>query len=274
MYRQTLVMIAAVSIAACGPQELDLEAGAQPAAATTEAAGLRGTETVITFHDDWGISRSNLFIEGGTVRVVYDPDRLPQCRGDSNGRPAWGITGYYRINDGPIGSFEAGGASPSNGTQEPVFTLTEKGTLSLWFQVTNRWGCSHWDSNFGKNFTFEIASKPTVHFNKDGSVLTDGIVGSTPEFTVDYDLERLPECRATYAGHGAWDIIVYYRFDGGEVTYKPLSELQGTGRVKAPAKIPIPAGANQVELWFMNSDRAGCARWDSNLGENYTFRVN
>ena len=91
--------------------------------------------------------------------------------------------------------------------------------------------------------------------------------------TVDYDLGRLPHCRQTYNGMGTWEILAYYRFDGGEVKYVPITAPQGMDRVKAPAKIAIPEGAWWVELWFKNTDRAGCVGWDSNFGQNYRFAV-
>ena len=37
--------------------------------------------------------------------------------------------------------------------------------------------------------------------------------------------------------------------------------------------LPVPADAESVQIWFVNSDRAGCVAWDSNFGENYSFPV-
>src|SRR5689334_22927910 len=102
----TLVSLLAALSFACGPQELELTSAGETAASSSSALS---TETQLTFAGSWNISQSNLLVKGQTVRVSYDASRLPQCRGDQNGHPAWSITGYYSLNGGPVKSFEAGG---------------------------------------------------------------------------------------------------------------------------------------------------------------------
>lgn len=270
--RTALVALSSLTLFACGPQDLTLDEAA--AAHTSSGASLTTSETKLTFTGDWNISRSNLFVKGQTVRVSYDANRLPQCRGEFNGKPAWSITGYWRLNGGPIQSFEAGGLSPSNGTQEPVFELTESGELALWFHVTNRWGCSAWDSKFGNNYRFEVLPPPTARFLANWDEVTEGVPGSMPTFTLDYDLARLPHCRQTYNGAPTWEVLAHYRFDGGKAQYKSVTTVNGFTRTSSPTEIEIPAGAKVLEVWFQNTDRAGCVGWDSNFGANYKFRVN
>lgn len=100
--------------------------------------------------------------EGGTLELTYDDGRLPQCRGTLNdGRPAWSITGYASVNGGPATSFPVAGFSPS-GQPLPGSTtlqLSEQGELQVWFHISNVWGCSAWDSDYGRNFRFAVASK-------------------------------------------------------------------------------------------------------------------
>ena len=92
-----------------------------------------------------------------TAKVFYEANRLPQCRGTTNtGGPAWTITGYYSVNGGPVQSFWVAGHSPSGSTAQPSISLSQRGGLSMWFQVTNLWGCNAWDSNFGANYSFNI----------------------------------------------------------------------------------------------------------------------
>lgn len=260
-------------VCACGPTEAEISQGSEVEASL--AAPLSAPEASITFRSDWNIVRNGLFIEGGTARVQYDAARLPQCRGDQNGSPAWSITGYAQVNDGPVQSFEAGGHSPSGGTQQPVVQLPAAGRVAFWFQVTNRWGCSAWDSNFGRNFVYEVGPQPRIVFDTAWSETVVGMPGAAPGVVIDYALERLPRCRAGYAGLPAWEIIVNWRFDGGPAQYTPVTQLvDGNVRVSRPTMIEVPKGAGLLELWFKSSDRGGCVEWDSDFGRNYAWRVN
>lgn len=126
---------------------------------TSEAAlGEAGT---LTFTGDRGVDVSGTLEKGKKVRVAYDVNRLTTCRGDQNGKPAWSITGYWRIGSGSVHSFEAGGHSPSGGTAQPVLALDASGDLQIWFQNTSVWGCSAYDSDFGKNYHFAV--KPAAN---------------------------------------------------------------------------------------------------------------
>jgi len=265
--------LALILLAACGSTEAELS-GLDDVTGTA-AAALAAPEATISFRSDWNIVRNGLFIEGGTARVQYDAARLPQCRGDQNGHPAWSITGYARVNDGPIQSFEAGGHSPSGGTQPSVVQLPAAGRVAFWFQITNVWGCSAWDSNYGRNFVYEVAPQPRIVFDRAWSETVIGMPGSAPGLLIDYDLSRLPSCRAGYNGFPTWEILVWWRFDGGPVQYTPVTKVvDGNVRVSSPALIEIPSGAREVELWFKSSDRGGCVQYDSDYGRNYRWRVN
>ena len=70
----------------------------------------------------------------------------------------------------------------------------------------------------------------------------------------------------------AWEIAAFYRFDGGALHVGAMTAMVGTSRVPAPLAVAIPQGARQLEVWFKNTDRAGCVSWDSRFGENYRFR--
>jgi len=37
--------------------------------------------------------------------------------------------------------------------------------------------------------------------------------------------------------------------------------------------VSVPADTAQVELWFSNTDQAGCVAWDSRYGQNYWLKV-
>jgi hypothetical protein len=122
---------------------------------TSEAAlGEAGT---LTFGRDFTVKLTGSLEKGKKVRVAYDANRLTACRGEQNGKPAWSITGYWRIGSGAVHSFEAGGFSPSSGTEQPILALDASGDLQIWFQNNDRWGCSAYDSDFGRNYHFAIA---------------------------------------------------------------------------------------------------------------------
>lgn len=100
------------------------------------------------------------------MRIIYDTDRLPGCRGTANdGGPGWAVTGYHQLNDGTVGNFFAGGRPSFPGqSPEAVLDLPEDGSIALWFQVTSLWGCSEWDSNYGNNHCFDAGS-PRIVFS-------------------------------------------------------------------------------------------------------------
>lgn len=142
---------------------LALAGGCAPAdeaddADSSEAA--LGTTTTISFDAGWRHRVTGDLQKGKKVRVVYDAGRLTTCRGDINGGPGWSITGYWRIDGGPVRSFAAGGLAAGGGA-DPGFTLDASGDLELWFQNTSRWGCSAYDSNLGQNYRFAVA--PAAH---------------------------------------------------------------------------------------------------------------
>ena len=162
---------------------------------TSEAAlGEAGT---LTFGADFQVKVSGTLEKGKKVRVAYDPSRLTACRGEQNGNPAWTITGHYKIGSGPVRSFEAGGFSPSGGTQAPVLTLDASGDLQIWFQNNNRWGCNAYDSAHGSNYHFAV--KPAAN--------EPGWIGNVRSIT----------SRATCSG-GPCEVDLR-AFDANEITY-------------------------------------------------------
>ena len=145
-----LTALAATGLGGCAPAT---EADSADIGTSEAALGEAGT---LTFGGDFGVSVSGSLQKGKKVRVAYDASRLTACRGDQNGHPGWTITGYYTIGSGSVHSFEAGGFSPSGGTEPPVLTLDASGDLQVWFQNNSVWGCNAYDSAFGKNYHFTV----------------------------------------------------------------------------------------------------------------------
>lgn len=123
---------------------------AAPEVSTSEL----GEAATITFDGSFHTSVTGALQKGKTARVVYDPKRLTDCRGEQAGRPQWSVTGYYAISGGPVRSFDVAGLV-QGGT--PKLELDRSGELQVWFHNTNRWGCSAFDSAFGDNYRFAVA---------------------------------------------------------------------------------------------------------------------
>jgi hypothetical protein len=227
---------------------------------------------LLSFTADWQIVHTGgPMVAGNDVEVAYASERLTGCRGEQNGEPAWAITGYHTLNGGPVGSFEAGGHSPSQGTEPPVFTVEASGDLALWFHNTSVWGCSAYDSNYGANWHVPVGA--TLSFQTDWVTEVIGTPRDGAPLVVDYDPARLPECRGTKYGYDAWNIRVHYRYDGGAEQTAMLTEPDGNVMVPIPAILHVPGGVGEVELWFENQNYFGCHEWDSRYGENYTFTL-
>ena len=262
-----------VLFAACGPDSVSAVAGEDEGASLSAQASALGGVSSLSFRRDWSIATTGALVVGTQLKLEYDTERLPGCRLERAGQPLWTITGFWRLA-GREGSFWAGGHSPDGVTAQPVLPLTAEGELELWFQVTNASGCAAWDSNFGHNFRFTVQRPgPTVRFFGDWRQEQTGPTRGARNVIFEYESERLPRCRAGYGGFATWDILLWYRFDGGAVSYFPTTRMEGMGRVMNPVVLTVPQGARELEVWFRSGDRAGCSEWDSRFGENYRFAL-
>lgn len=137
--------------------------GAGPGCALSEEESSASDDNTLatpaTLH--FGASRVDVtgtLTSGRTLRVVYDADRQPTCRGTQGGSPAYTVTGYYRIDNGEARSFFAAGHRPDGSTRPVSISLpnTYASRIAFWFESSNVWGCHAWDSNDGANFVFDI----------------------------------------------------------------------------------------------------------------------
>ena len=111
----------------------------------------------LEFTADWRVKAPPRLFCGEPVQVVYAPERLPQCRGSEGGKPRWTIVMFWQLNGGRVRNAWVGGAAPTP-NMSAQFTPSEPGALAVWFEVSNVWGCSAWDSDFGKNFHFTVSA--------------------------------------------------------------------------------------------------------------------
>ncbi|HEY1100311.1 MAG TPA: DUF6209 family protein [Myxococcota bacterium] len=115
---------------------------------------------------------------------------------------------------------------------------------------------------------------PTIAFNADFTEVASGPIVGGRTVTIDYDMARLPDCRAGYAGRPAWSVF-------GVATFLPMNVRQQfvvSDHNVAPsaskrAVLDAPEGATELVVYFQNNDRAGCNVYDSDFGANYHFDV-
>lgn len=246
--------------------------GADDEGASASREARAETTPLLTFNADWSHSASGPVTSGGKATIRYDVSRLPNCRAWYRGYPAWDILAYYAVDGGPARSVPV--TKLEGTTRLPVDVTIDVPIgkdLAVWFFASDVGGCSQWDSAYGQNFHFPLVpGAPAVRFFGDWSMRVEGDPEAGRELLVDYDPIRLTACRATYNGYASWDIVMHYRFDGGEVQYASVTGVVGGyQRVGSPARVTAPAGARHLELWFENHDRTGCRAWDSRYGANY-----
>ena len=155
-----LAFILASSSVAC------MACGATPDEVSTSlASAATASETAtITFTSGFTQSATPL-VATQQAQIAYDPSRLSACRGElgyGNGI-SFSIDGFYAVNgiafQPPVG---VGGADLANlhlaAGALPSFPLPFAGTLQMWFENSDAFGCTAWDSDYGANYAFTIAA--------------------------------------------------------------------------------------------------------------------
>ncbi len=124
------------------------------------------TRTVVHFNSNFTTSVQSApgldfpLQSGAVVDIDYDFARLPQCRSYAAGNvPAWQITVFYQRNGGtPVSSDLNVAVDNDFRVQQPAHIELPAGTTSLtmWFENDDTYGCNAWDSDYGKNYTFNV----------------------------------------------------------------------------------------------------------------------
>lgn len=92
---------------------------------------------------------------------------------------------------------------------------------------------------------------------------------------VDYDFDRLPQCR-NQGRLVSWVVEVSWQFDDGPISTAALAGSPGSASVLPDTGIAIPEGKHQIALWFQNRAVGGyddCSAWDSRYGANYVHTI-
>lgn len=139
---------------------------------SAKAAALAAdTGAVLNFETGWQETPSGFIRQGEQLTVNYDPQRLPACRGTYNGMAGWDLVANARFF--PSGETISHSLIDHSVPGPPrivplILTVPADSTgAELWFQNTNAWGCSAFDSRFGSNYQFSIdqagPAKPVMY---------------------------------------------------------------------------------------------------------------
>ncbi len=129
----------------------------------------------------------------------------------------------------------------------------------------------------------KLGVPPTLLFRSGFQQVVRGDLHPGTVLTLYYSAARLPQATA---GRTDWQATAYLRFgNGGEPLALPLyspaglvsaasanAGLDAGPSLTARTPAPIPADAQEVEVWFEVRFGDGQQFWDSNLGRNYHFR--
>ncbi|MGZ3439931.1 MAG: DUF6209 family protein, partial [Polyangia bacterium] len=124
----------------------------------------------LRFLSGWRQVQAGAIVAGGTLTVDYDLSRLPQCNGSTyQGEPAWGISGYARFSPGgqlvtgPLTQYEVSAAGAVVGKTPWTLSVPADATgVQLWFETSGETCSTYWDSNYGQNYAWPVASAPTA----------------------------------------------------------------------------------------------------------------
>ncbi|GIF15776.1 DUF6209 family protein [Actinoplanes teichomyceticus] len=110
-----------------------------------------------TYQADWSETLTGSLRQGGALVIDYDPARLPQCRTTYRGYPAWQIDAFYRFDGGPVRSTPVNQGAEAIPIRIDVPANAQQ--IETWFTIGVPYpptGCSAYDSDYGKNYTFSI----------------------------------------------------------------------------------------------------------------------
>lgn len=144
------------------------------------------TRARLVFDATFQQHREGVLAPGGELTVVYDNNRLTQCRHWRNGNALYDITAHML--------FSPGGQRRDvsvRDTSPTVAVPNDARSVALWFENTSASGCQAWDSNFGNNYTFDALVPPQWMGNvqtlivRDASDPCDGGLGAQQGFSFD-----------------------------------------------------------------------------------------
>lgn len=121
-------------------------------------------EGVIRFTADWKEVVERPLNAGEHLRIEYDLQRSPRLRGSYEGKRAWDVIGWVRFHPG-ADLYSGSVVAPMQSAEARPVPLVvpippSARQADVWFanvQQPNLW---EWDSDFGRNYTFDVKSPP------------------------------------------------------------------------------------------------------------------
>jgi hypothetical protein len=114
---------------------------------------------------------------------------------------------------------------------------------------------------------------PVLVFDDEWNETQTGRLLAGDKMRVQYDLDRLTDCRGSTGGSEVWGVTGYASFDGASPQTFAVSRLDAGTVQPVLATVDIPAGATRVAMWFAINNRWGCIAYDSNDSHNYVFEI-
>jgi len=157
-------------------------------------------DAVIQFSADWKQTVLGELKGGGSVAVVYDQNRSAECRATHNGNPAWTLEANVRASGGDVQTASVIAFGQVYGSLADSvagrFVIPDQASrLEIWFKNAAYAGgfCEYFDSNFGRNFGFDVASlkepewvgNTTFTISRSASSQCDSGVSVESGFTYD-----------------------------------------------------------------------------------------
>ena len=236
-----------------------------------------GSTPTLTFGKDWNETQTGTLLAGSPVRISYALDRLPDCRGTTNGSEVWGASGYASFDGKAPVTF--GLSRLDGGVVKPVSPELDipAGTRSveMWFASNNIWGCIAYDSNMNANYRFDVdpgSAGAVLSFEADWTESQSDAIHAGDSIVVHYDPSRLSQCQYSTGGHAGWSITAHYQVDGGAVKSLPVTRAEGSLLVPADPSLAVPRG-HDLAMWFTANSAYGCNEYDSNMNANYHFTI-
>jgi hypothetical protein len=228
----------------------------------------------INFGEEWNEFVSQFLYAGAELMITVHPSRFGAC--GTAGRVHAGL----RYDDGETRELLLDQGWPGYDRWAMTTLRADVTAVEIWLWAEGDQGCLEYDSAYGQNYRFALRPwKPVrVRFSDDWSERVEGELHSDSVLVIDYDWDRLPQCRVVYRGFETWEILAHVRFDDG--SHVPAQSVtrhggQGSSGVsQVLAAYPIPSAARHVELWFENTQYPPtCQAWDSDYGRNYHFDI-